>query len=73
MDNGAKVDDEKVLEWHEENFPSFAVGSDDSICPKNEHEQGRSKPNGDSRDEDEFQHEFYSPFVFYIYNTIYDC
>lgn len=73
MDNGAKVEIEKTSQRHNENFTTFAESSEKRICPTNEHKNGGSQIDGDSKIDDEVQHSGYSPFVFCIYNTIFNC
>lgn len=58
MHNGAKVDVEEKIKWHNKNFMFFFPNRNKRGCPKNEHKQRGRKPNGDSKTDDEVKHGF---------------
>ena len=72
MDDGTKVDVKELTEWYQQNFTIAEKGREKSGAPEIEHKQGRGEPNGQSDFDDEL-HLVCSPFVFCIYNTIFDC
>ena len=73
MHNRAKVEIEKLTNRENKNFTILPQGSDKSTRPKEQHKQSRGSPNRDGDIDNELQHFLKSPFLLYIYNTIFDC
>lgn len=64
MDNGAKVNEEKLSKRHNENLTIPPQGRKESICPKEQHKQSRSQIDGNGKVNNEVQHIDESPFAF---------
>lgn len=56
MDNGAKVDEEKLSKRHNENLTIPPQGCDESVRPKEQHEQSGSQVDGNGKVNNEVQH-----------------
>ena len=66
MYNRAEVNIEERTKRHQENFTIPPPGGDESIRPKEQHEQGRSNPNSNSNFNDKLQHSL-NPLSFSVY------
>lgn len=73
MDDGAKVEVKELTERKQKNLAFVAISRDESVSPEEQHKEGRGSPNRDSDIDNELQHFLKSPFLLYIYNTIFDC
>lgn len=56
MYNRTEVDIEKLAKRHQENFTIISQSGDKSVCPKEQHKEGRSSPNRDSNFHNKLQH-----------------
>ena len=59
MHNGTEVNVEKVTNRHQENFTLLVKKHYCCVKPKTNHEQGRSSPNRNGKNENKFQHSGY--------------
>lgn len=73
MDDGAEMKVDKLAKREQKNFTFATISRDESINPEEQHEQGRGNPDRDSDIDNELQHFLKSPFLLYIYNTIFGC
>ena len=73
VNDGAKVEVKELTERKQKNLAFIAISGDESVRPKVEHKEGRGSPNRNSKIDNELQHFLKSPFLLYIYNTIFDC
>lgn len=64
MNNGAKVNIEKLTQRHSKNFTILSESHDKSVRPKEQHKQGRSEIDRDCNNNNELQHFLKSPFAF---------
>jgi len=73
VNDGAKVKVDKLAKREQKNLTITLPSGDESVSPKVEHKESRGNPDRDGNIDNELQHFLKSPFLLYIYNTIFDC